>query len=220
MAAKKLTKSRFNLLAAIADATKKNETYFIEKNDDTLALFNGKLIEVNGQVTDANNNAAARATAAGIEMAAKGNKTLAGGATPTPSSFAFISGAVPPPTKRGGGGGAPAKYPFDQMDLNISIFVANSDVSSGDAVKSVQSSVAAFNHTNSVGTGEKEMVERTKRGPGNKAELDANGNKVKVTVEVEKRKPVKKLVVRKVEANKPYGGWTAPADGALITRTI
>lgn len=216
----KPNKVQMNLLAAIADATKKNEVYYIEKNPDTLVLNEQKLIEVNAQMTDAQGRAAARASAAGMEMLAKAPAKPAAGTAPTPSNFAFISGAVPPPTKRGGGGGAPAKYPFDQMEVNISIHVKNTEVSSGDAVKSVQSSVAAFNHTNSVGTGEMETVERTKRGPGNKAEVDAAGNKVKETVQREKRKAVKKLIVRKVEAGKVYGGWTCDADGALITRLL
>lgn len=220
MAPKKLTKSQANLLAAIADATKKNENYFIEKSDDAVALVAAKYIEVNGAITDNAGKAAARATASGIEISVK-NVTKPASASPASSNFAFISGAVPPPTKRGGGGGAPAKYPFDQMDINISIFVSDSDVSSGDAAKSVQSSVAAFNHENSRPTGQKEMVERTKRGPGNKAVVDeATGKKVKETVEREKREPVKKLIVRKVEGGQVYGGWTAPATGALITRTI
>lgn len=220
MAKVKLTKSQSNLLAAIADATKKNEVFFIEENADGKALYDAKLIEVNPQVTNDKGHAAARATAAGVEQAS-GKKPAAGGAVPTPSSFALISGAVPPPTKRGGGGGgAPAKYPFDQMDVGISFFVANTEVSSGDAVKSLQSSVAAVNADNTKGTGQMETVERTKRGEGNKAVLDANGNKVKETITREKREPVKKWVVRKVEAGKVYGGWTATADGALVTRTL
>ena len=218
--AKKLTKSQLNLLSAIASATKLGENFFIEKNDDTKALHDGKFIEVNTQITDDNGNVAARATAEGIEYsvknAPKGNKPVAA----TPSQFALISGAVPPPTKRGGGSGAPAKYPFDQMDVNISFFVADGEVTSGDAVKSLQSSVASVNAENTRGTGEMETVTRTKRGEGNKAVLDAAGNKVKETIQREKREPVKKWTVRPVKSGVEYGGWKAPANGALVTRVM
>lgn len=222
MASKKLTETQSNLLAAIVDATKKNENFFIEKNDDTLALHNAKFIEVNTAITDAEGRAAARASAAGIEYTSKGAKKSAANSTPTaPSNFAFITNATPPEAKRGGGGGgAPAKYPFAELPVNVSFFVGNDEVKSGDAVKALQSSVAAANHDNSRETEEMETVERTKRGPGNKAELDANGNKIKETVTRKKREAVKKFIVRKVEANKSYGGWTASKDGALITRTL
>lgn len=220
MAAKKLTKSQANLLSAIADATKKNENFFIEKNDDTLALHNAKYIEVNPNITDEGGKAAARCTAAGIEMATKG-AAKAAAPVATPSNFAFITNVTPPEAKRGGGGGgAPAKYPFEACPVNVSFLVKDVEVSSGDAYKSLQSSVAAANHQYSEGTGEMETVTRTKRGPGNKAELDAAGNKVKETVQREKRKPIRKYSIRKVEQGKKYGEWEAPATGALITRTL
>lgn len=221
MASKKLTETQSNLLAAIVDATKKNENFFIEKNDDTLALHSAKLIEVNPQITDEQGRTAARASAAGVEQASKGAKKGAAKPAATPSNFAFITNATPPEAKRGGGGGgAPSKYPFAECPVNVSFFVGNDEVNSGDAYKSLQSSVAAANYDNSRETEEMETVERTKRGPGNKAELDANGNKIKETVTRKKREAVKKFIVRKVEANKSYGGWTAPKDGALITRTL
>jgi hypothetical protein len=217
--AKKLTKSQANLLAAIADATKKNENFFIEKNDDTTTLFNAKLILVNPQITNDAGQAAAKATAEGIEAATKAPKSAT--AVATPSNFAFITNATPPVSKRGGGGGgAPAKYPFADCPINVSFLVGNDEVASGDAYKSLQSSVAAANAEYSEGTGEMETVERTKRGPGNKAELDAAGNKVKETVQREKRKPTRKFIIRKVEAGKKYGEWEAPKTGALITRTL
>lgn len=219
--AKKPTKIQMSLLSAIADTTKKNENFFIEKNDDAKALYDAKLIEVNGQITDESGRAAARATVAGIEMVMKNNKTANVATSNQTSQFGMITGAVPPPSKRGGGGGgAPAKYPFDKMDINVSFFVPNTEVNSGDAVKSLQSSVAAANYENSEGTGQFETVERTKRGEGNKAVIDSEGNKVKETVQRELRKPLKKFVVRKVEGGKKYGDWECPADGALITRTI
>lgn len=221
MASKKLTETQSNLLAAIVDATKKNENFFIEKNDDTLALHSAKLIEVNPQMTDENGRTAARASAAGIEYASKGAKKAAAKPVATPSNFAFITNVTPPEAKRGGGGGgAPAKYPFADLPLNVSFFVGNDEVKSGDAVKALQSSVAAANYDNSRETDEMETVIRTKRGPGNKAELDASGNKVKETVTRKKREAVKKFIVRKVEGGKDYGDWKAPKDGALVTRTL
>lgn len=214
----KLSKSQMNLLAAIADATKRSEVFYVGRNPDTEKLVTDKLIEVNPNMVNDKNEAAARATAAGLEAAVKGAGKAVTKPAAAASSFAIITNAAPPPSKRGGGGGgAPAKYPFASMEVGQSFFVPNTD-DKPDAVKSLQSSVASANYEHSEGTGEMETVTVTKRGPGNKAELDAAGNKIKVTKQREKRRPLRKFIVRAVEAGKTYGGWTPDASGALVTR--
>lgn len=155
------------------------------------------------------------------EMANKAQAANTAPATATQSSFAIISGAQLPASKRrGGGAGAPTKYPFDQLGLGDSFFVPNSAAKEGNAVKHISSSVSTMNIKYSEETGETKQVERTKRGPKNKAVLDASGAKVKETVTVKVRKPVRKFSVRPVEAGKTYGTYTAPADGALVARVL
>ncbi len=219
--AKKLTKAAANLLAAIANATKNNEIYYVTKEEaDSIGP---EYIEVNTSMMQ-DGKAASRATPAGIEVsnkAMKNNKKSDEGNSGAPATqFAIIGGIELPKTKRGGGGGgAPSKYPFDQLEVGASFFV-NSSVKQPEPWKSMQSSVAAANYKYSEGTGEFETVERTKRGKGNKAEVDAAGNKIKETKQVEKRKPIRKFVIRQIEAGKTYGTWTAPENGAVIQRTL
>lgn len=219
--AKKLTKAASNLLLAIANATKNNEVYYVTKEE--AESIGPDYIEVNtGMIQDG--KAASRATPAGIEMsnkAMKNDKKSDEGNSGAPASqFAMIGGIELPKSKRGGGGGgAPSKYPFDQLEVGISFFVPVTE-KQPEPWKSMQSSVAAANHKYSEGTGEFETVERTKRGKGNKAELDAAGNKIKETKQVEKRKPIRKFVIRQIEKGKNYGGWVAPESGAVIQRTL
>lgn len=211
------------LLAQIVEATKAGSPGYLmvtQAEGMPLLQHNPKLIDVNTQITEGD-KAAARATAEGIAMIdnAPSNANPAPTTTSNASSFGLITNAIPPKTKRGGGrGGAPSKYPFDQLEIGVSFFVANSDVSSGDAMKSMQSSVASANNRFSQETGETKSVERTKRGEGNKALLDASGNKVKETVTVNVKKQLRKFNARPVVQGQQYGGWTAPASGALITR--
>lgn len=217
--AKKLNKVTLNLLAAIVNATKNNEIYYVTKEE--AESIGPDYIEVNtGMIQDG--KAASRATPAGIEMSNKAMKNdKKSDDTPTTSSqFAMIGGIELPKSKRGGGGGgAPSKYPFDQLEVGISFFVPVTE-KKPEPWKSMQSSVAAANYKYSEGTGEFETVERTKRGKGNKAEVDASGNKIKETKSVEKRKAIRKFVIRQIEKGKNYGGWIAPESGAVIQRTI
>jgi len=217
MAKKPKTTSNINmdLLSSIVAATKEGGHVFVTK-DEGMPLLQQELIQVNTQITEGD-KAAAKATAAGIAMidAPAANSNPA----PASSSFAIITDAVPPKSKRGGGrGGAPSKYPFDALEVGQSFLVKNTEVSSGDAVKSMQSSVASANTRSAQETGETKTVQRTKRGDGNKAVVDADGNKVKETVTVAVKKQLKKFTVRPVEAGKVYGGWTCDGTGALITR--
>lgn len=155
------------------------------------------------------------------EMSTKAQTANSASATAVHQNFAIISGAQLPASKRrGGGAGAPTKYPFDQLGLGDSFFVPNSASKDGNAVKHISSSVSTMNIKYSEETGETKQVERTKRGPKNKAVLDAAGNKVKETATVKVRKPVRKFSVRPVEAGKTYGTYVAPEDGALVARVL
>ena len=141
--------------------------------------------------------------------------------TEVASSFAIITDAILPASKRGNrlGSGAPAKYPFATMELGNSFFVPGTD-KMPNPLKTLGSTVAVQNHRYSEPTGEVKKVERTKRGPKNRAVLDANGNKVREVVDKNLRKPVRKFSIRGVEKGVAYGNWTAPVDGALIARVL
>ena len=136
--------------------------------------------------------------------------------------FALMTGVALPPSKRGtglrGGAGAPKKYPFDDMEVGHTFFVPVS-VTHPDPVKTLGSTVSSANMRFAEDTGETKVVERSKRGPGNKLELDASGNKIIEKKEVPVYKFTRKFEIRGVEAGKEYGPWKAPSDGALIART-
>ena len=137
------------------------------------------------------------------------------------SQFAVISGAVLPPSKRGTGlrgGGAPKIYPFDDLQVGQSFFVPVSE-KHPDPVKTLGSTVSSANMRFAEETGETKVVERSKRGKGNKLELDANGNKIIEKKEVPVYKFTRKFEIRGVEKGKQYGSWVADQNGALIART-
>jgi hypothetical protein len=54
---------------------------------------------------------------------------------------------------------------------------------------------------------------------GRKAKLDANGAKMKETVQVPVLAYERKFSARPVKGGEKYGEWVAPADGALVFRT-
>lgn len=209
-----MNKKALKLLGAIVEATKKNEVYYVTKGEAESLANDPQVIEVNqGMIKDG--KAASRATAAGIEMMNAPAPVEA-----STSEFALITGAEVPKSKRGGGrGGAPSKYPFEKMEPGQSFFLPKT-AERPDPVKSLQSSIAAVNHKYSEGTGEFETVERTKRGEGNKAVKDANGENVREMVQREKRKALRKFVVREVKAGQNYGMFKPEYDGALVTRTL
>jgi hypothetical protein len=176
------------------------------------------LIEVNFDDIDENGAAAARLTQKGIDSMPANKNT---NAAPTTSSFALIDGVVLPESKRGFGRTAGvSKYPFANMNVGQSFFVANAEVEGGDALKKLTSTVSNMNNKYRTETGDKKEVVRTKRGEGNKAELDENGAKIKETVTVPVYKQDRKFSIRGVKNGVVYGGWTAPADGAVIARTL
>lgn len=152
-----------------------------------------------------------------------GKAAIAGGnAAPAPSNapaggYQVLSGITLPESKRGFGRVAgPPKYPFATMEVGQFIFISNADTP--DAAKKLASAVSNANNKYRTPTGENVTKVRTKRGEGNKAELDANGNKIKETVNVPVYKSDRKFTIRPVSAGVAYGAWTAPADGAVIAR--
>jgi hypothetical protein len=110
------------------------------------------------------------------------------------------------------------------MGVNDYFFVANTAVSKGDAFKTMGSAVGSANQRYQVdvienGVPKTKVVERVKRGEGNKALKDANGQNVKETVTVNEKQSKRKFTVRAVQAGVEYGSFKAPADGAVIVRS-
>lgn len=176
-----------------------------------------QLIEVNtGDVVDG--KALCRATQEGINMINdNGSGATANTTAEVAPQFAIISNAVLPPRKRAGRGGAPTQYPFEGLEIGQSFFVPVS-AKHPNPVKTLASTISAQNMKYSEKTGATTQVERTKRGPGNKAALDAAGNKVKEMVTVDVKKATRKFSMRKVTKGETYGEWTADSDGVLIAR--
>lgn len=143
--------------------------------------------------------------------------TLSVGTLNGTPNFAIITDAALPPRKRTGRAGAPTQYPFAQLEIGQSFFVPKS-TQHPNPIKTLASTISAQNAKYSEPTGETEQVERTKRGQGNKAVVDAAGNKVTETVTRQKTRPVRKFSMRTVTAGQNYGNWVAPADGVLIAR--
>ena len=190
---------------------------------DGKSLLDAKLIEVNTELTnpaDAN-EVACRSTDAG-KAAAAGNGAQA--APKSHGNYAIITGAaLPPPKKRGNssGSGAPTKYPFADLPVGGSFFSANTEHAKGDAVKALGSTVSAQNDKYSENTSEMKTVTRAVRDKQTKkAKLDDQGNKITETVQLPVKKYNRKFTIRPVVGGEKYGEWVAPADGALIARTV
>lgn len=222
----KFKKSAVNmsLLASIASGAVTHVS-----QSDGLPLVNNDppLIEVNTNIIDDEGNAAVRLTDAGKALLPNGNvaKTdLVKADTPV---YAIITNAVlPTKIRRGrGGGGAPTLYPWATMEVGTSFFVPVSE-KHPNPVKSLTSAVSSANMKYSEpvmgedGQPETKTVTRTKRGPGNKAEKDVTGNKVKETVQRPVMKPTRKFELSEVKNGVDYGGWKAPSDGVLVARVM
>lgn len=215
------------VLKSIADASKGPNDHGFVGAEFGKPLQDAGYIVTNMGVTNPNNanEVAARVTDAGLAFLKSqdaSGKAPTGATVHAGSVGTLVSGFVAPAQKRRGGpnAGAPSKYPFDKIDVNGSFFVGNSEVDKGDAFKTMSATVSSTNRRNSEPTGEKEMVERAKRGPDRKAILDDQGKKVMETVEIEKRKPLKHYKIVAVEGGKKYGEWTAPESGAIIIRDL
>lgn len=210
------------LLTAILQAEQAGQMFYIDgANGKPLLEHNPPLIDVDFNTKNENEDVAVKLTVAGKEMIMNAqnaaSQATASAAAPKPS-YGIITGAQLPQSKRGsGGGGAPVVYPFDQLEIGQSFFVPVS-AKHKDPVKTLGSTVSSANMRWSQPTGEKKTVTRAKRGKKNKAILDAQGNKVMETVEVDVLKRLRKFTIRGVEKGKTYGNWTAEADGALIMR--
>lgn len=192
---------------------------------DAKPLVDAGLIEVNMEVKNPADpsQVLCRATQAGKDKVASGGNTEQ--AKPASGSHAVIvTGAVLPPAKKRGnssGSGAPTKYPFADLEVNGMFFSPNSDHAKGDAVKALGSTVSAQNDKYSEETGEFKTVTRAVRDKQTKkAVVDANGNKVTETVQLPVKKYNRKFTIRPVIGGETYGSWTAPADGALVARTV
>ena len=207
------------LLARVASGEVK---YLSPAQGNAMVQHNPPLIEVNTTMLDPNDNAkaAVRATLAATAYLANGTAATAPAVV---GNYALIQNAVlPEPKKRGNsfGSGAPTKYPFADMPVGSSFFSANSEHAKGDALKALGSTVSSQNRKYAIETGETKTQKRAKRDENNKPILDANGNKIIEVVTLPVLKYERKFTIRAVEAGKTYGGWVAPADGALIGRTI
>lgn len=182
-------------------------------------LIAAGLIQVNTQdIVD--DKAAARLTD-------EGKQYLSNVSNPTQESaskpmFGIITANVEiPKSNRGNrkGAGAPTQYPFAEMQVGNTFFVPDS-AKKGNAAKHLGSTVSQQNMHYRKETGETHSVTRTKRGEGNKAMVDTEGNKVKETVTVPVYEPTRKYVVRPVKKGVKYGEWEAPDDGAIVAREM
>jgi len=211
------------LLRAIANANAANTVVFVSQTEGMEPFQAGYItVDANAKDPDDASKVAAHITEAGVNYLASLNGHAAAHTKPVHTYDVQTGGLELPKIKRGfgkgGGGGAPTKYPFETMDVNAWFFVADSEVSKGNAHKTMGSAVGSANQRFAVGTGEQETVERVKRGSDHKAIKDANGKNVKETVTQEKKRFTKKFVVRAVEAGKVYGTFIAPSNGAVVQR--
>lgn len=199
-------------------------TFMSPLQGNAMVLHVPPLIEVNVAMLDPNDNtkAAVRATPAAAAYLAAQGVNAAPAAPVAVGNYAIITGAVlPEPKKRGNsfGSGAPTKYPFATMEAGQSFFSANTEHAKGDAVKALGSTVSSQNRKYAVETGQFKTQKRAKRDEDNKP-IMVDGKKVIETVTLPVLKYDRKFTIRAVEAGKSYGNWTAPADGALIARTV
>lgn len=203
----------------VANDAAGTQSYIDAANGKPLA--DAGYIEVNTGVSNPANpsEVLCRSTDAGKAFAASGGETHK-----STGNYQIITSAVLPPAKKRGnssGSGAPTKYPFADLPVGGMFFSANSEHTKGDAVKALGSTVSAQNDKYSEPTGEMRTVTRAVRDKQTKkAQLDAAGNKITETVQLPVKKYNRKFVIRPVVGGEKYGEWTAPADGALVSRTV
>lgn len=189
--AKKPTKAQINaalvaIVAAGADGT-------FTQPDIHGPLVTEGLVEINAGVTN-ENGVATRATQKGIDMV--NNSTKAPQAQAPKPSYELQQAALPPITGRGRSSGS--EYPFDQMEVGQSFFVAAS-ADRPEPGKSLASTVSAATKRYAEETGE------TKTTP--------KGNVIPVLKET--RKFVLRTRTKEAEAAE---GFTHGNDGARIYR--
>jgi hypothetical protein len=134
-----LSKANAALLASVVVAMAVTETPYAMLTEKEIAgLTKEGLVETNGEIRDGD-KIAVRATEKGIAL---NNENNQGGGTPAPaaaSAFALIDGAELP---QGRGGRNANVYPFDQMNVGQSFFIAASDAKPNPA-KSLASTVSS-----------------------------------------------------------------------------
>ncbi len=181
------------------------------------------LIEINASVQNPNDSSEVlcRATPAAAEYL-KQNEGSASTAKPA-GNYQIMKGVALPAAKRRGnpsGNGAPAKYPFESMEVGDTFFSGNSEHKKGDAVKALGSTISAQNKKYSTETGAFKTVTRAVRDKQtHKAVMNPDGTKQTETVQLPVLEYNRKFTIRPVAAGTKLGDWTAPEDGAIIGRT-
>lgn len=220
-------KSKINveLLSKIVAATTAGQLMYLSQPEAAPMLSNQPpLIEVNTGILDPQDNtkAAVRATPAAQDYLNSQSKPAEATAA-EPSKYEIITNAqLPAARKRGNvaGAGAPTKYPFADMPVGASFFSADSEHKNGNALKALGSTVSSQNRKYAEETGETKTVTRAVRDEHNKAKIGPDGKKVTETVQLPVLKYNRKFTIRPVVGGQKYGEWTAPANGALIARTV
>lgn len=226
MAKAKVATFDVSLLQKVVAATAAGQlVYLSQAEGQGMVAHNPPLIEVNTGILDPNDQtkAAVRSTPAAQEFLSSQAGGHVNAAPAEASKYEIITNAVLPEAKKRGnvaGAGAPTKYPFADMSVGSSFFSADSEHKNGDALKALGSTVSSQNRKYAEETGEHKTVTRAVRDENNKAKLDENGKKVTETVQLPVLKYNRKFTIRAVVGGQEYGGWKAPANGALIQRTV
>lgn len=147
----KLTKSATALLSEILEATAINGNGFVVLGATaTKSLQDAAFIEVNEGMTNDKGEVAARITDAGRAALAGGSAATS---TPVKEKRVFaIEDDVPLVEKVRAPVGE--QYPFSDLAIGQSFFVADSEVASGNAFKTLNSTVSTANKRYAVPTGE------------------------------------------------------------------
>jgi hypothetical protein len=173
------------LLKAIATANAANTPVYVSQADGLpLVSHTPPLITVNPSQSDPND-----ATKIAATVTADGVKLIQGSGTEQkPDSklnVVIATGFVRPKVRRGGGRGtgAPTKYPFETLGVGQGFFVADNEVSKGDAFKTLSSAVGSANQRYAKEIpGTEHQVTRAKRGPDHKTIKGADGKNEMETV--------------------------------------
>lgn len=187
-----LNKAAAGLLAEIVAATASVGNGFVVLNAPaTKSLLDAQLIEVNEGVKNDAGEVGARATEAGKAYtptaADAGQEQGAAGSAPAPAAkpakrtFSIDTGVTLPPKEKVST--RAERYPFSQLPIGGSFFVADADVTSGNAYSTLSSTVATYNLKFSEETGDFRAHRR-----------DANK-------QVPVRKPLRHFELRKMDDN-------------------
>lgn len=194
----KLTKASLSLLAAICAAQIANTVFYASDNDLKQLKDAGK-VDIHPTATDPANpaNHAVRATAEALaEYQASQSTPASNTTTVAPTAFKLVSGVPIPSVKRRGGKGA-AVYPFEQMEVGQSFFIA-ATAEKPNPAKSLTSTTASATRRFATPNGERE--------------IERKGVKKMVKAYT----PTKVFEVRAIEDGTP---WGATGKGAAVYRT-